>query len=139
MMMRPRCVLIVIALAIFCPATRVLAQEELSSDQLRRMYVDALTQLKTAQDRRNDLARENQKLRDRISLLEKALDKSETEAISIADKTFQARSQASLFQEFLKSNPYIRLQWQSFVEKNLLTAPDTKALLDPDWPLPHNP
>lgn len=137
--MRWICVLVAAGLiALEVPCT--LAQDGLSSDQLRRMYDDAVAQLKTAQDRRNELARENEKLRSRISQLdqvEKELQQVQAAANTLADKTFQARSERATFQEFLTANPSICLQWQVFAGRSLLGTP---VYCDPwgvDWPLPH--
>lgn len=117
-----------------------LAQDGLSSDQLRRMYDLAVVQLKTAQDRRNELARENEKLRTRIIQLEhveKELQQVQAAANTLADKTFQARSERAAFQEFLTANPSICLRWQVFADQSPL---GTAAFCDPlgvDWPLPN--
>jgi hypothetical protein len=118
---------------------RTLAQEGLSSEQLRRMYDDAVVQLKTAQDRRNELARENDKLRSRITQLEtveKELEKEMAAANARADKTFSARSERAAFQEFLAANPTIRIQWQTFMARGMPGMPGSRDLLGLDWPFP---
>lgn len=136
--MRWICVLIAAgAIASWVP--RTLAQEGLSSEQLRRMYDDAVVQLKTAQDRRNELARENEKLRSRIIQLErdvKQLEQARAVANALADKTFQARSERAAFQEFLSANPIIRLQWQVFLAKGMPGMPGAGDPLGADWPFP---
>jgi hypothetical protein len=138
--MTMRWICVFVAAAVFAlQVPGVLAQDGLSSDQLRRMYDDAVVQLKTAQDRRNELARENEKLRSRLIQLEsiqKELDKVQRDANITADKTFQARSEHAAFQEFLAANPFIRIQWQAFSGKNLLDAPSCGDPLGVDWPLP---
>jgi len=50
------------------------AQDEPKPDQLKRMYDDALAQLKQAQDRKNELAAENDKLNAKLTDLQKQLD-----------------------------------------------------------------
>lgn len=122
-----------------CAGSVALGQDELSSEQLRRMYDDAVAQLRTAQDRRNELAKENQKLRDRIAELEKQVKKAESDRNLIADKTFQARAEREAFLSFLAINPSIRLQWQIFMEKSLLAVPGSADPLGTDWPLPDKP
>ena len=136
--MRWVCVLVAVGW-MACQVPFSFAQDGLSSDQLRRMYDDAVAQLKTAQDRRNELARENEKLRARIAQLEKDLEQARTAANTIADKTFQARSEHAAFQEFLAANPSIRIQWQIFIEKSLLAAPGSTDPLGLDWPLLDKP
>ena len=136
-----RWICVLVAAAVFAlKAPCALAQDGLSSDQLRRMYDDAVVQLKTAQDRRNELARENEKLRSRIIQLEqveKQLQQVQAAVNKLADQTFQARSEHAAFQEFLTANPSIRIQWQAFSGRNSLGM---SAFCDPfgvDWPLPH--
>lgn len=114
------------------------AEEQLSSDQLRRMYDDAVAQMKSAQDRRNDLARQNEKLQARIAQLEKDLAETQTQLTSIADSTFQARAESAAFSDFLRANPAIKAQWFLYLQKSLLSAPDPRAYLDPDWPFSAN-
>ncbi len=138
MTMRRICVLAVAGtIAWWVPGT--LAQEGLSSDQLRRMYDDAVVHLKTAQDRRNELAREVEKLRGRITQLEgseKELEKVRAAASTLADKTFQARSEHAAFREFLAANPSIRIKWRAFVGSDVPGLPSTGDPLGIDWPLP---
>ena len=138
MTMRWICVFVAAVIALEVPC--VLAQEGLSSDQLRRMYDDAVVQLKTAQDRRNELARENEKLRSRLiqlDAIQKELEKVQREANLTADKTFQARSEHAAFREFLAANPFIRLQWQAFLGNDLPGVASCDDPLGVDWPLPH--
>ena len=135
-----RWICVFVAAAVFAlQAPCALAQDGLSSDQLRRMYDDAVVQLKTAQDRRNELARENEKLRSRLVQLEavqKELDKVQREANIVADKTFQARSEYAAFHEFLTANPLIRIQWRAFLGNDLPGVPSCGDPLGVDWPLP---
>jgi len=53
--------------------TRSFAQDQPNNnpEELNRKYQDALAQLKSAQDRKNELAAENEKLNARIADLEK--------------------------------------------------------------------
>jgi hypothetical protein len=130
-----------VLIAVLCswlPAT-VLAQDGLSNEQLKRMYDDAVVQLKAAQDRRNDLAHENVRLQARIDKADKDLEQARKEAKEIADATFQARAQRSAFNAFLQENPTVRLQWQLFLQRNLLAPSDASDFLDRDWPLSSRP
>ena len=70
------------------------------------MYDDTVAQMKAAQDRRNELARdnselervngelvkENERLRAEIDGLQKKAADAQAEAVALADKTLQARS-----------------------------------------------
>jgi septal ring factor EnvC (AmiA/AmiB activator) len=113
----------------------LLAQDGLSNEELKRMYDDSVVQLKSAQDRRNELARENAQLKARIAELEKNLEQTRAAADVVADKTYQSRAQHEAFADFLQANPSIRVQWQRFLERNLLVNPRGGDLLDRDWPL----
>ena len=114
----------------------VLGQDGLSTEQLKRMYDDAVVQLKTAQNSRNDLARDNEKLKARLAQLEGELKQTQADANAVADATFQARAERAAFVEFLHLNPSTGVQWHLFLEKNLLASPDPADLLDHNWPLP---
>jgi outer membrane murein-binding lipoprotein Lpp len=127
---------LIISVSLLWLPAAVLGQEGLSNEQLKRAYDDAVVQLKTAQDRRNELARESEKLKARITQLEKDLEQSRSAANALADKTFQVRAEHAAFTDFLRDNPAVRVQWQLFLEKNLLACPDAGDLIDHDWPLP---
>src|SRR5262252_25046 len=75
--MRRLCIALVIAtttLVVAAPG-RALAQDQNNNpEDINRKYQDALAQLKSAQDRKNELAAENEKLHARIADLEKQLD-----------------------------------------------------------------
>ena len=80
--------------------------------------------------------RENEKLRARIAELEDALARTQKQLTAITDATYRERSESSSFAVFMESNPDIKARWQAFLQRSLLTAPDPRQLLDPDWPLP---
>ena len=126
---------VLVALALSMLPGLSLAQEGLSNEQLKRMYDDAVVQLKSAQDRRNDLARENEKLKGHIAQLEHELAAKQSALDTIADRTFQARSEWAAFTDFLASEPSIRVQWQLFLEHNLFPEPNLSDFIDCDWPL----
>ena len=126
---------VLVALALSMLPGLSLAQEGLSNEQLKRMYDDAVVQLKSAQDRRNELARENEKLKARMAQLEHDLEARQAALNSIADHTFQARSEWAAFKDFLATDPSIRVQWQLFLEHNLFPEPDLGDIIDCDWPL----
>lgn len=113
--------------------TALMAQEE-TNEQLRRMYGDALAQMRTAQDRRNELARENETLRGRIAELEKELQLAKEQITTISDGTFRSRSQYAALDTFLEVNPLIKQQWLGFLQEHALPGPDFRGLLDSGWP-----
>ena len=68
------------------------AQDGATLDQERRMYQDALAQLKSAQDRKNELASENAKLTIRVTDLEKQVEADHQQAIGEAERTYLLRA-----------------------------------------------
>lgn len=132
-MLRGGLVLLLGAMIGFSPAL-LPAQDGLNSEQLKRMYDDAVVQLKNAQDRRNELAHENEKIRGRVAELEKQTTELQASLNKLADKTFQARSERAAFAEFLRENPPIQVQWQLFLEKTLPGNSIPGDVLDRQWP-----
>ena len=111
------------------------AQDQPSPDQLKKMYDDALAQLKTAQDRKNELAVENEKLTARITELTKNLEESRKQAAGYAEQTFYLRSHYAAWQNFVRKYPALRQRWIVFLEAGLLDSPhDVSEIVDPDWP-----
>jgi len=131
--MRRACATVIMLTMLLAPGS-LLAQEELTSEQLRRMYDDALAQGKATQDRRNELARDNEKLRARIAELQKGLEEAQAKLTEIADSTFHARSRCAAIEDFLRANPSIRGQWLVFLQKNTIPAANLSQLLDAGWP-----
>ncbi len=112
----------------------VLAQDDLTSDQLRRMYEDALSQLKSAQDRRSELARENENLRAQITELEQKVRELQEQLDTIADVTLRVRSERAAWDAFLEAEPAIRRIWLGFLHENTLPRLDYRTVLDSNWP-----
>ena len=131
--MRRACATVFIITMLLAPGG-LMAQEELTSDQLRRMYDDAVAQMKTTQDRRNELARDSEKLRARINELEEKLEETRAQMTTTADITYKDRAEHAAFEEFLKANITIRGQWLAFLQKNIMPATDVNQLLDTGWP-----
>src|ERR1035437_8867148 len=86
------------ALLLCCLCTTVLADGEASADQLQRMYDNAVAQLREAQNRRNQLAVDNEKLAARVSELEKRLTEARADAATLTEKTFRVRAEYGAFQ-----------------------------------------
>jgi hypothetical protein len=113
------------------------AQEQLNPEELNRKYQDALTQLKAAQDRKNELATENERLTARLAELEKQLEQSKREIATFAEQTFHLRVQNAVWQTFLKIHPVMMERWRIFLENSPLAFPQMPLeLLDPANPMP---
>ena len=98
-------------------------------DELNRKYQDALTQLKAAQDRKNELATENEKLNAKVADLEKQLESAHREQAEFAQRTFQLRSHMAAWEAFARRYPKLLEQWKLFITADPLALPSQM----PDW------
>lgn len=134
--MRRWCAMTLLTCLVLSSAT--LADDQLSSDQLRRMYDDAVAQMRTAQDRRNELARENEQMRAKLEKLERAakeLADTQTQLTALADATYRARVESAALSEFMEAHPAVNVQWREFLRKNDIAAPDPAQYIDANWPI----
>jgi DNA repair ATPase RecN len=121
----------------FCPAAMTaLAQEQTSPEELNRRYNDTLNQLRAAQDRKNELATENEKLTARVTDLEKQLDEARRQAATFSEQTFRLRVHYAAWLSFVRRYPLLLEKWKLFVEGDPLAAPSSlPEMLDPTSPL----
>src|SRR4051812_1676266 len=112
--------MIVIALVLFS-ATFALAQEGPKPEQLKRMYDDALVQLRSAQDRKNELANENETLKAKVTELNKQVDAARAEvgrlqanAATFGEQTYAMRARLAAWEEFLKRDGKAASRWNAF-------------------------
>jgi outer membrane murein-binding lipoprotein Lpp len=97
-------------LTVLVPVAR--AQE---GGDLRKMYQDALAQLKESQDRKNQLASENTKLTAHVADLEKQLAAAKRQTAEYEQKTFSARAQFAAWAIFVQSYPDIWERWRQYI------------------------
>jgi hypothetical protein len=124
-------------------ATMVRAQDADNPEQVKKLYADALAQLKAAQDRKNELATQNEQLTAKVAELQKQLDQSRSEMLELkrqdaenAEKSFYLRSHHAAWQTFIERYPELKARWKQFLEKDVLaTGNELPELLDPMWPL----
>jgi hypothetical protein len=112
------CSACVILLALSPPPAA--AQDANSPEELRRSRDEAIAQLKTAQDRKNELAAENEKLQARLAEVEKRLADRDREAAAWAERTWFYRSHYAAWERFLSRYPRLREQWRAFLAMNEL-------------------
>ena len=98
----------VMVVALTAGTTLALAQDTSNPEQLKKMYGDALAQLKAAQDRKNELATQNEQLTAKVADLQKQLDQARGEMLELkrqdadnAEKSFSSAAHAA---------------WQTFVD-----------------------
>ena len=104
-------------------ASPVRAQEDIKPEQLRKMYEDAVANLKAAQDRKNQLAEENEKLKAEVLRLQgevkdfhARIDALEADAAQFAARTYDMRLHLAAWEQFVKRYPGLRVKWELFLE-----------------------
>lgn len=112
-------------------------------DDLKKLYKDTLVLLQAAQERKTELATQNEKLAARVAELEKKVQDQTAElndlkrqAAAFSDRTFFLRSYYTAWERFVELHPAVKTQW-SFFLANLapLSVPGSTPFLDSDWPL----
>ena len=125
-------------IAVFATAPVVGADEKPNPDELKKAYDDTLLQLKAAQNSKNDLARQNDKLTRQIEELRKELLSSQGQVevlkreVSDNDqKTFELRSYRAAWDKFLRAYPDLMARWKLFLGEDVLAAPSqTQPLVE---------
>ena len=100
------------------------AQDQANPEDLNNKYQDALAQLKAAQDRKNELATENEQLKARIAELEREAHEHRRAAAEYANGTFFLRSHFAAWQTFIDRYPQLKTRWRVFLEGGLLDPGD---------------
>lgn len=106
------------------------------------MYTDALAQLKAAQERKTQLAAENEQLKAKVAELEKQLAATQAKSAELEKQVTASgerngflRSHYVAWQEFLRRYPRMQIRWKTFLENDLVTPGNQPPIfVDPDWP-----
>ena len=129
-------------LALVTLAPLALAEDAPRPEQIQGMYNDAMQQLKAAQERKTQLATENEQLKARVAELQKQLQAADAradafrrDAVRYADDADNLRAHYTAWQEFLQIYPALRMRWEIFLEGELLPAPSEV----PMWSEPSRP
>lgn len=108
--------LVAVACTLAAPPTQ--AQNN-DFDGLKRAYDDTLAQLRSAQDRKNELAIENEKLRAELASLKTQLTTDQqrlailqSQLDVLMERSYTARSTQAAFSSFLRGNPEARKLWE---------------------------
>ncbi len=131
----------VMTVVLLLAANAVLADEPLKPEQLKKAYDDALVQLKAAQDRKAELAKENEALAAKVEDLKKQLAASQVQIDSMKreiadndDRSYMLRSYQAAWQRFIRLYPEVMTRWNIFLGDSVLSGPrDTPDFFDPDW------
>jgi hypothetical protein len=105
----------------FCAAAR--GQDQPNVEELTRKYQDALGQLKAAQDRKNELANENDQLKARLAELEKQVEESRRHEAECAERTYYLRAHHAAWRQFMTRYPLFAERWRAFLSADLLALP----------------
>jgi hypothetical protein len=132
----------------FCLALTLLTGVALGDDDvkpqdLKKLYNDALNQLKAAQDRKSELATQNQRMAMRAAELEKEIrfqtaqiEDLKRQAAGWAEKTYFLRTHYAAWAQFLSVNDSIKSQWDRYIQQLSPLTPVIEApFFDMQWPL----
>ena len=116
--------------AVFILAAPAMADDKPNPDQLKKAYDDALIQLKAAQDSKNDLAKQNEKLTKQVEDLQKQIHSNQQQISAlqrqVADndqKTFELKSYQAAWRNFLRAHPEMLVRWRLFLGEDALALP----------------
>lgn len=160
---RPRRGRVAGGVAIMLVAVATAWGQDVGLAELRRMYDDVVAQLKLAQERKLELAAENERLlaeRDRLredrdalaaererlvaenrslqrrlELAEARVAAAESEAAALAERTWQVRSMWAAWGSFLGAHPDVRREWHRFVQWATVDGDTLTWWYDRGWPL----
>src|SRR3954454_22328305 len=132
-----------VLMALLLSATAAFAEDAPKPEQLKKMYDDALAQLKAAQDRKTELAQENEQLKAQVAELTKERDRLKGEMVELkrndadlAERTFFLRSQYAAWQSFLSGHPEFKARWEMFLDTSLVNPrASLPEIIDPQWPM----
>lgn len=116
------------------------AQEGPGPVELRKMYDDVVSQLKSAQDRKNELSGENDRLTKKLAEVEKRAKSREDrnaelerEAAKYAEKTYEHRAVAAAWRVFVGKNADVRTRWNKYLE-GAAAGEGEQTWYDRAWP-----
>jgi len=117
------------------------ADDAIKPEQLKKMYDDALAQLKSAQDRKAELARENEVLGAKLQEVQKQLAATQEQVQSLkreiaqsSDRSYVLLSYQNAWKNFLRHHPDWLLQWKLFLSRSVFNFPaEFPDSLSYDW------
>jgi cell division protein FtsB len=125
-----------LSISLVLSMTAIVSRADPSVDQLKAMYEDSQRQLAQSQDRKNELANENEQLRKRVADLE-----AELRTVTLQAKQTQfLRNQAALWVNFMKQYPVLLKRFDSYLggdSSEVARMPAVQPiadLYDPHWP-----
>ena len=133
-----------LGLVLLVSAATARADDLMKPEQLKKAYDNALVQLKAAQDRKAELAKENDTLAAKVEELKKQLADSQGQVESLKremadnrERTFYLRSYHAAWESFIRRYPEVMVRWRMYLGDGVLNPPqDVPDLLNPEWTLP---
>jgi predicted nuclease with TOPRIM domain len=116
-----------------CAAT-ALAQNQPTQEQLQKAYDEALVQLKAAQDRKNELASENQKLQQRLTEVEAQTQTLQEQIFTLQNRSYFLREHHAAWRAFLDANPSVNAMWLTYFNGIPAAFTLSDILGDGRWP-----
>jgi TolA-binding protein len=106
-----------------------------SAEQLQKQLDDANSQLKSAQDRKNELAQENQKLQKQLEDLRARSEQTRQRLETIENRAYYMREHYAAWQLFVEANPALRAMWVAhFNGEGRAPGRAAELLGDGRWP-----
>ena len=84
----------------------ILAQDQNNPDVLRKELAETMSQLKAAQDRKNELANEYEKLKAQMAVMQKQLDEAQRAVANNAESNYSLRAERAAWNAFLDRDPW---------------------------------
>jgi regulator of replication initiation timing len=97
---------------LLCPVAAI--AQNVTLEQLQKSLDDANSQLKSAQDRKNELAQENQKLQKQLNDLRAEKDQLRQQLQTIENRAYYMREHYAAWQLFVEANPALRSMWVAY-------------------------
>lgn len=119
------------------------AEDGPNSEELHKMYASAMDQLKAAQERKNQLATENDVLKEKLAAMQKQLDvttdqltEAQRQLTDTEGRAYRVRAECAAWRAFLNRYPNLLMRWRMFLETELRLSPaDGPVFYDAQWPL----
>jgi septal ring factor EnvC (AmiA/AmiB activator) len=114
---------------LFVTAPLARAADTPTPDQLKKMYDEVLVQLKNAQDRKNELAKENEGLKAKTEEMGRDLATAQAQVQDLkrdladnAEKDFYLRAYHAAWLTFLSRYPDLQVRWNLFLDQDAATS-----------------
>ena len=110
------------------------AQNSPNAEQLQAMLLDAQNQLKDAQNRKNELATQNQDLQKKLADTDAERQQLKDRVVTLENSGYYFRLHYTAWQEFIDQNPSLRVVWFSYFTSGELMERVTTIIGDGTWP-----